>query len=225
MKCGHRIGVLGGTFDPVHCGHLRLALELAEQLALDRVLLIPAARPPHRVAPAASPERRLRMLELAVAGEPQLVVDARECRRAGASYSVDTLAELRAELGEEAALCFLVGADAFAGMASWHQWQRLPQLAHIVVVTRPGWRLPRDLGPMECWRDRFTDNSDTLAGVAAGRILFIALSPLDIAATRIRALISKGRSARYLLPDAVWAYIRQQHLYGFSQPGAPAKQE
>lgn len=224
MRC-RRVGVLGGTFDPVHCGHLRLALELAEQLALDRVLLIPAARPPHRAAPVASPERRLQMLQLAVAGERRLRVDARECRRAGASYTVDTLTELRAELGPEPALCFLVGADAFLGMSTWHQWQRLPELAHIVVVARPGWRLPAVLGPMECWRDRFTDNSDTLFANSVGGILFAMLSPLDISATRIRALVAKGRSARYLVPDAVWSYIRRQRLYGFTQSGELAQQE
>lgn len=229
------VGVLGGTFDPAHCGHLRLAVEMTEVLGLDEMRLVPAARPPHRGVPMASPRDRLRMLELALspvrpatgeqsrsvdqAAEARLCLDEREYLRPGSSYTIDTLSGLRAELGGDAAICFVVGSDAFAKMDEWRQWRQLPEFGHIVVVARPGWKLPTRLGALECWRDRFTHNSDTLRNSAAGRVCFVTLAPLDISATRIRALLAAGRSVRYLVPDVVLAYIRQQGLYGLSKQG------
>jgi nicotinate-nucleotide adenylyltransferase len=146
------VGILGGTFDPVHFGHLRTALELLELLHMDTMLLIPTGVPPHRQPPVASPRQRLEMVELALRGDPLLRADGRECEKTDIAYTVDSLRQLRAELGTRRALSFCVGADAFAGMHSWHCWQQLPDLCHIVVVARPDWHLPEDLGPLECWR-------------------------------------------------------------------------
>ena len=208
-----RIGILGGTFDPVHFGHLRTALELLETLSMDRMLLIPSGVPPHRKMPAATPRQRLDMLHLALSNDSSLQLDARECRKPGISYSVDTLRELRHRWGEDTALDFCVGTDAFLQMNTWHCWEQLVGLCNIVVVSRPGWHLPDELGPMEVWRDRFTQDSDTLLRQPAGAVLFVTLTPVDVSATRIRRLVSEGRSARYLLPEAAWQYIQQHRLY------------
>ena len=135
------LGILGGTFDPIHYGHLRPAQEVLRALDLAEIRVIPAANPPHRRPPVATPEQRLRMVELAVAGVPGFTVDDREFRRGGPSYTVLTLESLRSEFGERP-LCLLMGLDAFEGIETWHQWQRLPELAHFIVMTRPGWEFP-----------------------------------------------------------------------------------
>jgi nicotinate-nucleotide adenylyltransferase len=213
------VGFLGGTFDPVHFGHLRTALELVELLHFESMLLIPSGVPPHRSAPAAGAARRLEMVQLALQGDSQLTqrsqlqADGRECRKSSTAYTVDTLRELRAEWGADTSLSFCVGADAFAGMHGWHCWQQLPELCHIVVMARPGWHLPEDLGPLEIWRDRFIYQGDTLSRSSAGKVLFVSLTPMAVSATHIRRLIGAGKSARYLLPDTVWQYIRQHRLY------------
>ncbi len=208
-----RIGILGGTFDPIHFGHLRTALELLETLAMDRMLLIPSGVPPHRQLPAATVRQRLDMIHLALISDSSLQLDARECRKQGTSYSIDTLRELRHRWGEDTALDFCVGTDAFTSMDTWYCWEELVELCNILVVSRPGWRLPDDLGALEIWRDRFTEDSDTLSQNAAGSVLFLALTPMDVSASGIRRLVSEGRSARYLLPEAVWQYIQQHRLY------------
>lgn len=212
MTLSH-LGILGGTFDPIHAGHLRTALELAEELAMARMCLLPSGIPPHRGAPVASPQQRLAMAELAIAGDDTLAVDGRESRKTTTAYTIDTLRELRAEVGEQTAISFCVGADAFMGMPAWRDWQEFPRLCHIVVVARPGWHLPADLGALECWRDRFIYQGDTLARSCAGKVLFVSLTPMDVSASRIRDITAAGFSARYLLPDSVWHYIQQHRLY------------
>ena len=207
------IGVLGGTFDPVHFGHLRIALELYQDLGLQQVRFIPCARPPHRRAPRAAAEQRLRMLALAIAGEPAFVLDDREYRRPGPSYMVDTLASLREEVGSQP-LCLIVGSDAFDSLDSWHQWQRLLELAHLVVAHRPGWRLCREQGVGRRLGERFETRPQALGQAPAGKVLPWAVSQLAISASAIRALVGAGKSPRYLLPDAVWHYIKQHNLYG-----------
>lgn len=143
--------IYGGTFDPIHHGHLRLALEIGDRLGVDRVTLVPCHIPPHRGATGASPEQRLRLLELAIAGERQLCVDDRELVRGGASYTADTLRQLRAEIGPDRPLVMVVGTDAFAGLDRWDSWQQIPELAHIVVVRRPGPQLDPEGRPAVCW--------------------------------------------------------------------------
>lgn len=206
-----RIGLLGGTFDPVHIGHLRAALEVKEQLALDEVRLLPSARPPHREQPQASAQQRLQLCQLAVKGVPGLSVDDRELRRATPSYTVDTLLELRDELGAAAQLFWLVGEDALAGLPTWHRWQELFELAHWVVLKRPdqaqAWsvELAAELARRSC-------SADQLHG-PAGFVVFLQQPALMVSATDIRKRLAQGRSVRFLLADAVDEQIRAQHLY------------
>jgi nicotinate-nucleotide adenylyltransferase len=212
------IGILGGTFDPIHYGHLRLAQEAADGLALGEVRFIPAGEPWHRAAPRVSPAQRLEMVRLACAGNPLFVVDDREVASRAPGYSVDTLGELRRELGEAQALCLLLGADAFLGLPTWHRWQDLFALAHVVVAQRPGFpRLAESDGlPYALHAElarRLTDQADHLRQAPAGRIFIQTITGLDISASRIRADLSRHVSPRYLMPDVVLDYIAQHHLY------------
>lgn len=208
--------MLGGMFDPVHFGHLRSAVEIREDLALDQVRLVPCARPPHRPGALATAEQRRAMLELAIAGEPGLVVDDREIRRTTPSYSVDTLTSLRAEL-PHTPLCLIVGSDAFLGLPTWHRWRELFGLAHIVVLERPG----RDAGVSEALRaelrGRLTQSPQDLHQALAGRVLMRRVTQLPISSTALRESLARGRSVRYLLPDVVYRYIQSHDLYGPAQ--------
>lgn len=207
------VGVFGGTFDPVHYGHLRSALELVEHLQLRQLRLMPCAVPPHREDPACSAAHRAAMVELAVAGEPRLACDGRELEREGASYTVDSLIELRRELGEGCSLCLVMGCDAVLGITTWHRWQELLDRAHVVVIARPGWQLPV-AGPVADWlrRHRLADPLE-LHRRTAGGILIEELRPLAISSTEIRRLLAAGQSPRYLLPQAVLDYIQTHDLY------------
>jgi len=205
------IGILGGTFDPIHFGHLRPALEVMEHLGLDEVRFMPCGIPPHRRTPVASVEHRLAMVERAVHDQPGFVVDRRELDRDGPSYSVDTLESLRGELGKEVPLCLMMGMDAFAGLSSWHRWQEILDLAHVVVAHRPGSPASHDFGD---WVNEAvaTDPAD-LRRSPAGGVFFQPVTQLDISATSIRAMLRRGESPRYLMPSSVLDYIRAQGLY------------
>lgn len=196
------IAILGGTFDPVHIGHLRVAWEAAEALDVE-VRLIPAQVPPHRPPPVASPEQRVRMLRLALVGQDRLTLDTRELDRAGPSFTFDTLRGLRDEFGSERPLVLLLGADAFAGLPSWHRWQELFDLAHIVALTRPGhvavW--PDELAAMAA--PRRVDVARRLHAAPSGAVFELAVTPLEISASQIRALLAGGREPRWLLPEAL----------------------
>lgn len=209
------IGVMGGTFDPVHYGHLRLAEEMAEFLGLERVLFIPAGQPPHRGAPHTAAVHRLEMVRRAVSGNPHFVVDAREVERAAPSYTVDTLTALRTEFGPERPLWLLLGADAFLGLPDWHHWRRLYELANIVVADRPGSRAQHtDAMPDELRHEvAQREVTDGAAAGSAGAILLRRMTPLDISATALRGILARHGSVRYLLPDAVLDYIHEQKLY------------
>ena len=205
-------GILGGTFDPIHYGHLRPAQEVLRALDLAEVRIIPAANPPHRQAPLATAEQRLRMAELAAAEFTGLRVDDREIKRGGPSYTVLTLESLRQEFGMRP-LCLLLGMDAFEGIETWHQWQRLPELAHFVVMTRPGWSLP-PAGALPAWaRGRHAHAAGDLARASAGKIYFQTVTPQDISATRIREAIARGEPVDGLLPYAVLDYLRANRIY------------
>ncbi len=210
------IGILGGTFDPIHYAHLRLAEEMANALALSEVRLIPASIPPHRATPRVTAADRLKMTRLACAGNARFVVDERECRRQGPSYTVDTLLELRAELGSERPLCLLMGVDAFLGLTTWSRWESLFGLAHLVIAHRPGFTLDRAGMPPPLKRQFETRRVSAvlqLQGSGAGLVWLQPITPLDISATAIRAAIREGRSPRYLLPDSVLDYIHRNTLY------------
>jgi|TARA_B110000483_G_scaffold42084_1_gene52288 nicotinate-nucleotide adenylyltransferase len=207
------VGVFGGTFNPVHYGHLRSALELVERLQLEQLRLMPSASPPHRDAPECSAERRAAMVELAVSGEPRLVCDAREMQRPGKSYTIDSLIELRGELGAQRGLCMVLGCDAVQDIATWHRWQELLDWAHIVIIARPGWQLPR-AGELAQWlKTHQLESSELLRQRPCGGIAIEELRPLAISSTEIRDLLASGRSARYLMPQSVLDYIQTHTLY------------
>ena len=206
------LGILGGTFDPIHYGHLRPAQESLRALDLAEIRVIPAANPPHRRPPVATPAQRLRMVELAVAGVPGFTVDDREFRRGGPSYTVLTLESLRSEFGDRP-LCLLMGLDAFEGIETWHRWQHLPELAHFIVMTRPGWEFPAGEKLPPWARDRLVRETSKLAQASAGKIYFQAVTPQDISATRIREALARGEPVEAWLPSAVLEYIRANHVY------------
>jgi nicotinate-nucleotide adenylyltransferase len=207
------VGVFGGTFNPVHYGHLRSALELVERLQLDQLRLMPSAQPPHRDTPQCSAVHRAAMVELAVTGEPRLLCDVRELQRSGKSYTIDSLIELRGELGAQSVLCMVMGCDAVQEITKWHRWQELLDWAHIVVITRPGWELPRT-GVVAQWLQEYRlGDSGALRQRPAGGIVIEELRPLAISSTEIRELLAAGRSARYLMPPSVLDYIKTHQLY------------
>ncbi|MDO9164253.1 MAG: nicotinate-nucleotide adenylyltransferase [Methylococcaceae bacterium] len=203
------IGIFGGTFDPVHYGHLRSALEVKELFGLDEVRLIPCYQPPHRDQPKASATMRLQMLQQAINHEPGLVVDSRELNRTGPSYMVDTLKSLREEFSEQTLLLF-IGSDAFENLTSWHRWQQLFDYAHLVVLTRPGYAI-KLLDSF--FNPRLANAKTELSKTPAGSIFFQPVTQLDISATAIRNMIALKQSPRFLLPDAVIEYIQQHQLY------------
>jgi nicotinate-nucleotide adenylyltransferase len=203
------IGVFGGTFDPVHYGHLRSALEVKEFFGLDEVRLVLSALPPHRPAPQAPIGMRLEMLQLAVKKQPGFIVDTREIGRPGVSFMVDTLVSLSHE-NPQYPLLLIIGSDAFNQLTSWHQWQRLFDFAHIVVLTRPGFTTPQ---LDDFFATRLSTNKQELSGQLAGKLYFQPVTPLDISATKIRKMIADQRSPAFLLPDSVLAYIKLHELY------------
>ncbi|MEI7429085.1 MAG: nicotinate-nucleotide adenylyltransferase [Betaproteobacteria bacterium] len=212
------LGVFGGTFDPVHFGHLRLAEAAADSLGLEAVRWIPAGRPVLRDAPRVSAGQRLEMVRLAIAGNPRFELDTSEIDAAQLSYTVPTLERLRLPevCGKQRPLVLLVGADAFSGLTGWHRWESLLDLAHIAVAHRPGYPVEADNLPAPLsgvFRERYCDNVEELSATPAGRVVCFSMTQLDISATRIRNLLSKGHSTRYLLPDAVISHIQNHHFY------------
>ena len=208
--------VFGGTFNPVHFGHLRSALELVDSLDLAELRFVPARLPPHRDAPTVSAEDRAAMLELAIVGEPRFVCDRRELNRDGPSFTVHTLESLRGEFGADRPLLLVMGSDAVQGLPDWHRWKELPELAHLVVLARPGWTLPQTGVVGEFLREREVA-TDALFREPAGKVALQTLRPQDVSATAIRGLLQSGRSPRYLLPDSVLDYIRERGLYRAGQ--------
>lgn len=215
-KLSEPLGIFGGTFDPVHYGHLRLAEESIERLALGGIRWIPAGNPPHRDTPQVTAAQRLSMVLRSTADNSRFSVDASEVQAAEPSYTVHTLERLRRELGHERPLVLLVGADAFAGLSSWYRWREILALAHVAVSHRPGFpiaadRLPAELG--EVFDEHRQHYSSALKAAPAGAIVTFAMTQLAISATQIRQLLADGLSARYLLPDTVLDYISSHSLY------------
>ena len=206
------IGIFGGTFDPIHYGHLRTAYELLSALRLAEMRFLPAGNPPHRSGTFAPAALRLAMVEAAVVGVAGFTVDAREVHKATPSYTVETLAELRAEYPGRP-LCLVVGMDAFLGLTGWHQWQRLLELAHLVVAHRPGWEAPQhgELGAL--LRERGAGDATALHGATGGRILVHAVTQLEISSTDMRTLLAAGGDPRFLMPDAVRDVLVRSGFY------------
>jgi len=198
------LAILGGTFDPVHIGHLRVAWEASLLLDAD-VRMVPARVPPHRDQPVASPEQRVAILRAALRGQDRLVIDERELHREGPSWTIDTLIGLRSEIGESRPLVLLVGADAWTGLPTWHRWRELFAFAHIGVLTRAGSAIVESVLLQEesCAR-RVTDPA-RLRTSPAGWVIDLAVSALEVSATRIRAELAAGIEPRYLVSDAVLA--------------------
>jgi len=210
------IGIFGGTFDPIHYGHLRPANEARERLGLAEVRLVPAREPPLRAKPVASAAHRLAMVKLAIQEFPGFRCDERELRREGPSYTVATLDALHDEL-PGSSLCLLIGSDQFLNFERWHRWQDILGLAHVAVLHRPGSQ--PDIIPG--WaRSRVAQRPSELAEVPAGRVAILTVRPQDISATRIREALGRGESVAGLVPEAVLAYILSQQLYGPSDRGA-----
>ncbi len=211
------IGILGGTFDPIHYGHLRLAEEMLELANLRQIRFIPAGTPPHRDMPQVSAQHRSAMVQLAIADQPAFLLDAREVERTTPCYTVDTLNELRAELGAAQPLCLLMGGDEFVQLHTWHEWERLFELAHIVVGSRPGFTLQDRIDTaIPALRRHYQLRlcaADALSRQPAGGITELAIPKLEISATLIRSRVAENRSIRYLLPNAVADYIHQHRLY------------
>jgi nicotinate-nucleotide adenylyltransferase len=209
------IGILGGTFDPIHYGHLRLAQEAADALALNEVRFIPGGTPPHRATPQTSAAHRVAMVKLATAGNALFTVDERETRREGWSYTFDTLTALRAELGAALPLVLIMGADAFVAFHRWHRWTEIFGLAHIAVAHRPGAALTQinDAALAREFARRRVDPAACMQRAPAGCIAVVPITALDISATAIRAALQSQRSARYLTPSAVLAYIEHNYLF------------
>ncbi|UTH76206.1 nicotinate-nucleotide adenylyltransferase [Chromobacterium sp. IIBBL 290-4] len=208
-----RVGVFGGTFDPIHLAHLRMARAFADELALDQVKLIPAGQPYHRDSgPHASPRQRLEMVKLAIEGDARLQSDDREVRRAKPAYTVDTLRELRAELGDAAELWFLIGGDSLFNLSSWQEWRELFRLANLAVAMRPGFdaaALPPEV--RQEWDTRQVH--DFSNRTASGTIRPLALPPFDLSATRLREMLAANEAVEGLIAPAALAYIRQHGLY------------
>jgi len=206
------IGIFGGTFDPIHFGHLRTAFELMQVLELEELRFVPAGDPPHRDAPLVAASLRLAMVRAAIAGQPGFLADDREVRREGPSYTVTTLAELRAEFPQRP-ICLVVGMDAFLGMDRWHKWRDILRLAHVAVAHRPGWRAPTEGVLGQLLSERGTDRVADLREAGAGCVFVHPVTQLEISSTDLRNIIVNGRDPRYLVPDAVCEIIRETGCY------------
>jgi nicotinate-nucleotide adenylyltransferase len=206
------IGIFGGTFDPVHYGHLRTAFEMLQALRFSEVRFMPCGDPPHRGKTYANAALRLEMVKQAIAGQSGFVADDRELRREGPSYSVDTLTALREEF-QQRPLALMIGMDAFLGLPKWHHWRDIVKLAHIVIAHRPGWRAP-DMGLLgEMLAERGTHRIDDLHEADAGHIYIHDVTQLEISSTELRELIAGGRDPIFLMPDAVRNVIKESGCY------------
>lgn len=211
------LGLFGGTFDPIHFGHLRLATEVAEAFHLEQVIFIPAGLPYHRGRSAhATNDQRLTMVKLATARDARFDVDDRELRREGPTYTYDTLVEIRKERGPDMPLVFLTGSDAFAKIDTWHRWTELFDLAHFVIAIRAGDEAWQSKGPgtfpKEAW-PRITLNQREMLSAPSGKIMTYFMTSIAISSTAVRTLAGEGASIRYLTPDPVVEFVRSHNLY------------
>lgn len=210
------IGIFGGAFDPVHLGHLRTGFELLSVLQLARLHWVPTGEPRHRHSAIAPAALRVEMLQAAIANEPRFVVDSRELTREGPSYSLDTLLEFRSEW-PQTPLCLILGMDAFLGLPTWHRWQELTSLAHLIVAHRPGWQ-PPEQGPLaRLLAEHRTQERAELHARPHGRIYIHAVTALDIASSELRRIVLAGEDPRYLVPEPVRRIILESQCYAQAQ--------
>jgi nicotinate-nucleotide adenylyltransferase len=209
-KC---IGILGGTFDPIHLGHIHIATELLQDLNLKEVRFLPSYQPVHRIAPEASVQQRLTMLQLALKDHPHFILDLHEIQRAEPSFMIDTLKALREEL-PISPLALIIGMDAFTAFDQWKQWQDILNYCHLIIVNRPGYLAPLNQKLKDFFKQHETSNPQAIHETPAGSILLHTINPSDISGTVIRELIKKGEPlAHNMLPTAVWQYIEQEGIY------------
>lgn len=208
----HRIGIIGGMFDPVHNGHLRIALECKEALKLDQLHMVPCAVPPHREAPSATAEQRLEMLKVALENVNNIVADDREIQRLGASYTVDTLSSLREDF-PHSKLFLIIGSDAFQYLDRWHRWQDILKLANIVIAKRPDYTNDRTSEVGRLLEKRFVSNLDKFLESDSGSIFIFKVRQLEISSSLVRGLFDENKSAQFLVPDSVLKYIKENNLY------------
>jgi nicotinate-nucleotide adenylyltransferase len=206
------LGIFGGTFDPIHYGHLRTAFELRLALGMNELRFVPAGDPPHRSAPLADASVRFRMVEAAIADQPGFVADDRELHRAGPSYTLTTLLEFRQEFPREP-ICLVVGMDAFLGLPEWHRWREILPLAHLVVAHRPGWSAPTEGILGRLLQEHRARAPVELKQSSGGRIYVHPVTQLEISSTELRELVAAGRDPRYLVPDVVRDTIRNTGCY------------
>ena len=212
------VGIFGGTFDPIHYGHLRIAEEIVKTVGLQKLYFVPAGMPRLRHSPVASPQHRVEIVRLAIQKNPDFVLDEREINRGGVSYSIDTVREFKQEFGEEIRLCFVLGADAFINLPEWNNWKELFNLCNFIVSTRPGYTLTliKELLSKELREEcsqRWVSNTESLRKDTSGLIFIASTTMLDISATSIRAHIADGRNVRHLVPSATVNYISENKLY------------
>ena len=218
------IAILGGTFDPIHFGHLRPALEISEKLSLSELRFIPSAKPPHRWQPEASAEHRLKMVEKAIKAYPKFVLDDREYQRLKEdkllSFTIDTVRSIREELGESESIGMIVGMDAFQSFTSWRDWDKIIDIVHVIVAARPGYTAYEsdqdksiDGKNMDWIEQRLVTDAEELHQSASGKVFFCDVTQLDISATFIRNQIDAGKSCRYLTPKKVIKFIKKHTLY------------
>ncbi len=207
------VAIMGGTFDPIHNGHLRTAVEVLDRYQYSELRLIPCFQPVHKGWPSVSPQQRLEMAKLAISGDSRLRVDSREMDREGPSYSVDTLRDIRSEIGPNESLIMVLGMDSFLSLPTWQNWQELIQYSHLLVVSRPGWE-PDLISELSAFCENYrAASSHELQCAPSGRVWFETLTPLGISSSMIRALARKNESIAYLLPEPVQKYIEQHQLY------------
>ena len=213
MSLAPPIGILGGTFDPIHMGHLRLAIEAHENLSLEKVHIIPCFQPVHRTPPTASETARFKMVQAAILTEPALFADPREIARRNPSYMIDTLLELRAEK-PHTPLCLLLGVDAFLNFHTWHRFKEILDIAHLVIAHRPFFQPPAEGVIAEIIKERVCAEVASLHQRLGGALFFLPIPLLDISSTILRAHIAAGKNVRYLLPEKVYEYILEKKCYG-----------
>ena len=207
------LGILGGSFDPVHRGHISLAKSVYQHCQLAELKLVPLFQPVHRTQPLASADQRLQMLELATAKEQGLSVDDREIKRADQSYTVTTLRSFREEF-PQAALCLVMGMDAFVSLHTWHEWRSLIDYAHILFTRRPGSHLQiRDKDLLSMYESRLCENVDELHSSTAGKVYQVPAPELDISSTQVRQMIAAKQDLDAVLPNEVISFIRREGIY------------
>lgn len=207
------IALLGGTFDPIHYGHLRLALEIQQALDLPTIQFVPCQLPVHKPQAHATAEQRIAMLELALQDQPTFSLDTREITRSSPSYMIHTLQSMRQEVGPETPIILIMGADSFQQLHTWHQWEDLLTQAHLVLASRPGYPLPTEGPLIPLMQQCLVTEPHLLHQQSAGAIYCQSITHLDISSTTIRSQCQQGYNPRFLLPDTVLNYINNAHLY------------